>query len=82
MQVYWKTFWDPNYSESKSTRVNYSVANGAWATVVIPVGSNPTWSAKDYVQQIRLDVDDVSPGAPRWLIDYVAFSHATTSFLP
>jgi hypothetical protein len=82
MQVYWKTFWDPTYTEAKSQRVNYTLANGTWGVITIPVGANPSWSAKDYVMQLRLDVDDVKPGSPRWLIDYVAISQTTHSFLP
>ncbi|MGI8966802.1 MAG: hypothetical protein ACR2H1_12055, partial [Limisphaerales bacterium] len=83
MQLFWTTASDGTWPASKScAQVNYTLANDTWGILTLPVGANPNWSS-DFITQLRLDVDN-NKGAnnPRWIIDYVAISHATSSFLP
>ncbi len=81
IQIFWKTFWDPTWTEAKSRYQTYTLANDTWSIITIPVGANPNWSANDYIMQLRLDMDNVSKGG-RWIIDYVAISQTTSSLLP
>jgi len=81
MQLFWTTASDNTFTASKSSSVvNYTAANGVWTQVILPVGANPSWSS-DYITRLRLDVDNVSQGNPRWLIDYVVISQTTASKL-
>lgn len=72
MKLYWTTTSDGTWSESKSTSLVSYVAQNAWTTVNLPVGSNSLWRYYT-INQIRLDVDDDTTNSvgTRWLIDSV-----------
>lgn len=78
MQLFWTTAADSSWTESKSVYVPFTLANDTWADIVLPVGKNANW-INSHVMQMRLDVDNVRKGSPRWLIDYIVISHTTSS---
>ncbi|MFN7139759.1 MAG: hypothetical protein ACK4UN_10505, partial [Limisphaerales bacterium] len=72
MQVYWTTSTDGAMSESKSCSVNYTLANGSWANINIPVGQIGTWGG--FITRLRLDFTHNAIGT-RWLVDSIAINH-------
>ncbi len=75
MQVFWETAAEPNFSESKSVRLNFTAQN-QWIELTFRVGQNGSWPA-NWIRRLRLDFDHATNTQTRWLVDHIIIDHAT-----